>query len=137
MRRIQYIIVLFLLFHTACNGCKQYDLEYEEDRWGTDIAIDTSAGVALQGSITGFPVLSLQGQISKTVSGVDTAVLCALFVPAGSEPDTCAADIADHVVSQMTKALPQVHGRWVSCISCLVGVLYTMNVLSNSKKQVL
>ena len=98
MRRIQYILVLFLLFHTACNGCKQYELEHEEDRWGADIAIDTSAGVALQGSINGFPVLSLQGQISKNVPGVDTAVLCALFVPAGSEPDTCAADIADHVV---------------------------------------
>ena len=98
MRRMQYILVLFLLFHTACNGCKQYELEHEEDRWGADIAIDTSAGVTLQGTINGFPVLSLQGQISKNVPGVDTAVLCALFVPAGSEPDTCAADIADHVV---------------------------------------
>jgi hypothetical protein len=93
IRFIQWILIL--LCHTACNGCRSYEISSEEDRWGAAIAIKptSSNGVNLLGSINGIPALELSGTISKNVPGVGTAYLCALFVPDGEAPDASAEEI--------------------------------------------
>ena len=101
LRPIGWICVLFLLCHTACNGCKQREIEQESIDWGAVIAINpTNSGVTPLGSINGFPVLGLSGTISKNVPGVDTAFLCALFVPDGSTPHAGATAIQGHTVKR-------------------------------------
>ncbi len=102
LRPIRWIYVLFLLFHTACNGCKQREIEQESIDWGAAIVINPtkSGGVSHLGSINGFPVLGLSGTISKNVPGVDTAFLCALFVPDGSTPHAGATAIQGHTVKR-------------------------------------
>jgi len=99
-RLTQYIWLFSLFTHAACNGCKQQEIPIEEDLWGANVSIDDSDGIALQGSINGYPLLTLQGEIAKNVPGVDTAFLCAIFVPKGQEIDEIGKKMQRHVLKQ-------------------------------------
>jgi hypothetical protein len=75
-------------------------MPHAEDQWGASIAINStpSGGATLLGSINGMPVLNLSGTISKNTPGVDTAYLCALFVPDGEAQDVGVKAIQGHTV---------------------------------------
>ncbi|HAN49536.1 MAG TPA: hypothetical protein DCQ08_00595 [Amoebophilaceae bacterium] len=97
MRFTYWFWTLLLLFHTACNGCKKYEIVHEEDRWGAAVDID---GVDFLGSINGYPVLELRGTISKNIPGIETPFLCALMVPRGETPDAGAIAIQGHKIAK-------------------------------------
>jgi hypothetical protein len=97
MRCTHWLWSLLLCLNMGCNGCEQYDIVSEEDKWGAAVEI---SGVTFPGRVNGYPVLALRGDISKNVPGIDTPFLCVLMVPDGTTPDEGATAIQSHEVTQ-------------------------------------